>query len=495
MKKILIDKYPTGINISLLEDNNLIEFHVEQDSKKNIVGNIYKGKVENVLKGMQAAFVNIGLNKNVYLFCDDIMFDSVHDNVKNNKIMNIAEGDQIMCQIVKDEFGNKCARATMNISLPGRVLVLMTGTDTVVVSKKIEKEDIKQHLTKLVESQKKSDIGFIIRTEAQFANDDEIISEIVALQELYEKIYDNFLKTGPMKLIYQDDDIIKRVIRDLCKNDINEIETNDKEIQDRIITLFPEITRRCSVKFNDAFNSIVYKNGIHQQALGILNKRVDLINGGYLIIEHTEALTVIDVNTGKYVGDKNLEETAYKTNCIAAVEVAKQLRLRNIGGIIVVDFIDMNLNQNKENVLEILNRELKKDRVHALVEGMTNLGLVEITRKKIKQNTDIKLHQMCPYCEGVGRIRSVELILMILKDALISYVIAHNDSRAILVMLNPDIVHKIFSMKFFEKECKTVFAQRIIYLIPDERKKVFEYSISDANDVVLELPNNARLLY
>ena len=495
MKKILIDKYPTGINVSLLEGNRLIEFHVEQASKKNIVGNIYKGKVENVLKGMQAAFVNIGLNKNVYLFSDDILSDNPNETLSSNIKLNIAEGDQIMCQIVKDEFGNKCAKATMNISLPGRFLVLITNTNVVVASKKIENDDVKNHLTTLVNGHKQDDIGFIIRTEAQFATDEEIISEIVLLQNLYKDIYNKFLHCKPMNLIYQDEDIIKRVIRDLYKKDIDEIETNDKEIYDRVLTLFPNIVEKCVVKYNDSYNSIVYKNGIHSQALGILEKRVDLSNGGYIVIESTEALTVVDVNTGKYVGDKNLEETAYNTNCIAAVEVARQLRLRNIGGIIVVDFIDMNIDKNKESVLSILEDELKKDRMHATLAGMTNLGLVEITRKKVKQNTDIKLHQACPYCSGTGRVRSDELILMILKDALVSYVIAHPHTTATLVKMHPDIVHKVFSINFFKKEAKTIFSDKIIYLIPDDEKKIFEYSISSANNIIIDLPDNARLLY
>ena len=460
MKRILIDVHPSSTKVCIVKDSLLEEFWVERKNINKLVGNIYKGKVMNVLPGMQAAFVNIGLERNAFLYAGDIVIDGEKLEGAEQLRINLKAGDSVLCQVEKDQFGTKGARITTNITLPGRVLVYMPQIDYVGVSHKITDEKTKERLVKIASEIKPEGCGVILRTQAQFCDEDELRAEMKELVALWEKIKADTLKKPAGTLVYKEQDLAIRAVRDMLA-DVDEVVINDEKLYNEFKRSFPyvEKMRPEIFKFYNGAKDLLQFYDLAEQIDALLKRKVVLKNGAYLIIDRTEALTVIDVNTGKFVGNKNLEETVFETNKIAAVEIARQLRLRNIGGIVVID-----------------------------------LGLVELTRKKTRSMIETVMLQPCPYCGGDGYVYGDEHMIMKIRSA-ITQVFEGVSAKAVVVTVAPSLFNKMFSLRYLEKECQTVWKDKRIYVIPDASMHIEKYKIQSLNSAILDLPDNARMLY
>lgn len=499
MKNIIIDTHEAGTRVCVVENGNLVDFAIEKTNSQKLVGNIYKGKVVNVLKGMQAAFVDIGLEKNGFLYGGDICVEGKmisHNGTNAPDKIPLKVGDIIMCQVLKDQFDSKGPRLTMNISLPSRVLVMEPFVDYIAISRKIDNEDERARLEKLVRDNRTDDSGFILRTEAETCSEEEILTAIKELNEKWQKIKKDYISCPKCSLLYSEGDLVIRAVRDFMRGDIDKIIVNDAGVCKMLESEFSCVFGKKKNMFEVYTGADTLTNhfNLNLQIDKLLKREVMLSNGAYLVIDKTEALTVIDVNTGKYVGSQNLEETVFITNKIAAVEIARQIRLRNLGGIIIVDFIDMTGDVHKEEVLKILEAELKKDRLKCALVGMTDLGLVQITRKKMRSRLMDTMLQICPYCGGDAYVHSAEHVIMRIRDYL--YEIFKDDSiQAVKITVNPIIFSKMFSLNLFEKELSSLWANMRIYLIPDPLYHIEKFTCERVRSSVIELPDNAKLLY
>lgn len=496
MKQIVITKQPTYTGVCVVEDKKPVEFWVERNSIERLVGNIYYGKVMNVLPGMESAFVNIGLERNAFLYAGDMLECEEAKNHTNNQL-NVKVGDEILVQVVKDQFGNKGARISMNISIAGRGLVLMPQVDYIGVSRKIVDDNLKEQLVSYVDSIRKKGHGYIIRTQAQSCTKEELYQETIELEERWEFIQQSRLNHSAPALIYKDQSLAQRAVRDMLRVDVEEIIMDDEKLLSELKMAFPHVhkSRPNLFKYFDKPDQDLFDYyGLRKEIEGLLDKKVVLENGAYLVIDRTEALTVIDVNTGKYVGEKDLSQTLFETNMIAAVEIARQLRLRNIGGIIVVDFIDMDKKEQIDEVMKVLQTELNKDRIKTSLIDMTPLGLVEITRKKTSSMIDSIMLQPCPYCDGDGFVESDEHVVAKIKTDL-NFIFKNPKTTTAVVYLSLKVFNRIFAYRLLEKECAKEWKDKRIYLVPDENKHIEKYEIQGFSSSIIDLPDNARLLF
>lgn len=496
--KVYIDVHASRTKVAVTENGEMVELYVERETFEKLVGNIYKGRVENVLPGMQAAFVNIGLDKNAFLYVHENMVDSTEllEGTRYQTSINDKVGDVIMVQVVKEQFGTKGVRVTKDISLAGRYLVLTPTNDFVGVSKKITDEKVRQKLFDAVMSVKADGVGYIIRTNAKDVTISEIKKEAKKLFADYKKLLVDYEKSDCCKVVHRESDLIERTMRDVISKETESVIVNNKDVFNRLQEKFEYLMpQKIDVlSYHDQNGDMFEKYGLDKAVENMLKRKVPLRNGGYLIIDRAEAFTVIDVNTGKYVGENNHEETVFLTNLIAVDEIAKQLRLRNLGGIIIVDFIDMDDIAHREQVLEKLREALKKDRVKTMLVGMTGLGLVEITRKKTISLVDKMFLQSCPYCKGDSFVHSEEYVIMRLRASLYSH-FEQNDDEAILIRVCPSVFAKLFVLRTLEQDCQTVWADKRIYVVPDDGIHIEKYEIKSCNQGVLDLPNTARMLY
>lgn len=495
MKQILIACHPANTRVCIVEDGKLVEFWVERESTERVVGNIYKGKVMNVLPGMESAFVNIGLEKNAFLYAGDMLEDEALSSGEQ-KPLNVKVGDEILVQVVKDQFGNKGARISMNISLPSRGLILMPQIDYVGVSKKLQNDEKIQEMVDYIESIRKKGHGYILRTQSQDCSKEELLNDTLELEDRWDLIQKTYLTKSAPSLIYKEESLAIRAVRDMLRNDVDEIIVDNKKVYDELISTFPHVFEENKNLFKLYSHSepIFYAYNLTSQIDSLLTKKVEMSNGAYLVIDKTEALTVIDVNTGKYIGKKQLSETIFETNKIAAKEIARQLRLRNIGGIVVVDFIDMDKQSQIDEVMAILKEELAKDRIKTSLIDITPLGLVEITRKKSSSSiTDVML-QPCPYCGGNGYVYSEEHVVTKIKQDL-NLMFKNNAGHTAIIELALSVFNKIFAYKLLEKEAETIWKDKRIYLVPKEDIHIEKYNIKATNETIIDLPNSAKLLY
>ncbi len=445
MNKIVVDSGLSQSRVSLLEDGELVEYYIESRNFKRHVGNIYKGRVKNVLPGMQAAFVDIGLEKNAFLYVKDAIpqeiFDDKNISSKDISIREVVKnGQEIIVQVIKEPIDSKGARVTTQLSFPGRYLVLMSNVDYIGISRRIEDEDERDRLKRIAEEIKPKGMGLIMRTESENREKHDFEEDLKYLLKLWHKIEKEKKLGFPPKIIYKDLDLIHRTIRDLFTDDIEELVINDRENYNRIIEFLDMISPKLKsrVKYYDPGIDIFSYYGIEKMIRNALSRRVWLKSGGYIVIDKTEALTIIDVNTGKYVGTTDLAQTIIKVNREAVREIAKQIRLRDIGGIIIIDFIDMPKKDDEENILELLCEELSKDRVRTNILGMTGLGLVEMTRKKVRKRISSILERKCPYCEGLGMVFTPETVINNLENQL-RRISLHTNSEAVIVELNREV--------------------------------------------------------
>jgi len=387
MKELIVYKNNEKKNIMLVQNGILVENHIEYEKNKTIEGNIYIGKVQNVFQGMQAAFVNIGKNKNAFIHLKDIL--PKQDVVKNGKqtitenIKDIIKpGDPILVEIKRDSTSKKGARVSTHISLTGRFIVLLPNSPFITISQKITDEQERARLTEITKKYIPKDMGAIVRTVSNNAAEENIKNDIERMLEKWNKIVSEGVEGYP-KLVYDTGGILFKILTDLIDSDLEKISVNDADDYNFIKQYLEESDVNIKIEMN---NDVLNLHDLEKQLDRAENRKIWLKCGGFITIDKTEALTAIDVNSGKYVGDKNLESTAYTVNKEAAIEIAKQLRLRDIGGIVIIDFIDMYNKENLEKIIDKMKEETKKDRSKVQVEGFTKLSLMELTRKHICSN-------------------------------------------------------------------------------------------------------------
>lgn len=413
--EIIVDVGSDETRVALLEDRELVELYIERPYPERLVGNIYRGKVSSVLPGMQAAFVDIGYEKNAFLYVGDAVApkdyneddDEIYSDAKGCSIDEILrEGQEITVQVIKEPIGTKGPRVTTHITLPGRHLVLLPNADYTGVSRRIENESERNKLKKMAENLKPKGMGLIVRTASEGKSEEDFIQDLNFLMRMWSTIKQRE-QSGPVpRCIHKDLNLVYRAVRDLFTWDINKFVINDRQEYAKVLELIDMISPALKYRveyFSKNYDLFEYYQ-LESKIARALSRKVWLKCGGYLVIDRTEALTVIDVNTGKYVGGSNLEDTVLRTNIEAAREIAKQLRLRDIGGIIIIDFIDMQEQEHQQMVMDTLKQALKKDRTRTSVVGMTGLGLIEMTRKKIRQELSSVMQVDCPCCEGTGKI-------------------------------------------------------------------------------------------
>ena len=402
---------PGMAQVGVLEGRNLIEHYVSRpaDDVAQIHGNIYIGKVQNVLPGMEAAFVDIATPKNAVLYRSDVQYDPADIEVKgkNPRIEDILKNKQmILCQVTKNPIAHKGARLTQEVSLPGRFVVLIPNSKTYGISKRLP-DDVRKRLRNILDRVKPEEHGLIVRTAAEHATEAELVGDMTVLLKQWEEVEKKAAKTQRPALLSREPELAVRVIREEFSTDYRGVMIDDErlyeEVRDYVQAFNPELADRVEYYDSDKEGlSLFERFHVHEQVHKALDRKVWLPSGGSLIIEHTEALTVIDVNTGKNVGKSNLEETVFHNNMEAAEEVAKQLRLRDIGGIIVIDFIDMEIRDNRAKVVGVLRDALARDKTRSQVFDIGELGLVEMTRKRIGEGLLTEYSEICPDCEGRG---------------------------------------------------------------------------------------------
>ena len=414
--ELLINVTPSESRVALIENGILQEIHVERHTKRGIVGNIYRGKVSRVLPGMQAAFVDIGFDKAAFLHASDIVIhNEIVEEVSTSEITKkdirelVRDGQDIVVQVVKDPIGTKGARLTTDITIPSRYLVFMPSVTHVGVSQRIEDEVERDRLKGLVETVCNGDGGFILRTAAEGVGENELISDAEFLRRLWSKIQQR-MKRKKSHVLYEDLPLARRVLRDFVGTEIDRIRIDSnlsfKELHSFTKEYVPELNDK--LEYYQGDRPIFDLYDVENETQRALERRVDLKSGGYLIIDQTEAMTTIDINTGAFVGHRNLEETIFNTNIEATQAIARQLRLRNLGGMILIDFIDMVEPDHKRRVLHSLEVATSKDRAKSNIHGFTALGLIEMTRKRTRESLEHVLCGECPVCKGRGSIKTVE---------------------------------------------------------------------------------------
>jgi ribonuclease G len=413
MQDILINWSPQETRVAIVENGAIQELHVERSLERGLVGNIYAGKVARVLPGMQSAFIDIGLERAAFLHVADVWQRSSYadsGNAAQTPIEKLVfEGQSLTVQVIKDPIGTKGARLSTQISIAGRLLVFLPQDDHIGISQKIGSPELRDQLrARMSALVGNGGGGFILRTNAEDATDDELAADIAYLRKMWTTIRQLSFKTPPGTLLHEDLNLAQRVLRDLVSDETQSVRIDSLSQYEALLAFGAEYTPSSVQKLQlyrgerpifDLFN-------IDQEIEKALARRVDLKSGGYLIIDQTEALTTIDVNTGGYVGARNFDDTIFKTNLEAAQAIARQLRLRNLGGIIIIDFIDMVREDHQDAVLAELRKQLSRDRVKMTVSGFTQLGLVEMTRKRTRESLAHMLCEPCPTCQGKGNVKT-----------------------------------------------------------------------------------------
>jgi len=416
--ELLINVTPSESRVALIENGILQEIHVERHTKRGLVGNIYRGKVSRVLPGMQAAFVDIGLEKAAFLHASDIVIhNEVVDDVSASHIQKqdirelVRDGQDIVVQVVKDPIGTKGARLTTDITIPSRYLVFMPSVTHVGVSQRIEEETERERLKELVQEFCDENGGFILRTAAEGVGKAELQQDAAFLRRLWDKIQSR-MKKRKSNVLYEDLPLARRVLRDFVGTELDRIRIDSnlsfQELFQFTKEYVPEMNGK--LEYYKGERPIFDLYDVENEAQRALERRVELKSGGYLIIDQTEAMTTIDINTGAFVGHRNLEETIFNTNTEATQAIARQLRLRNLGGMILIDFIDMIEPDHKRRVLHSLEVATSKDRAKINIHGFTALGLIEMTRKRTRESIEHILCGECPVCKGRGTVKTVETI-------------------------------------------------------------------------------------
>lgn len=451
-RKLIADVCPDETRVALLDDGQMSELHVETRGQERLVGNIYKGKVANILPGMQAAFVDVGLDKNAFLYAGDIVRDmgdeaAAEDRRQVPKIQDVLRPNQeILVQVLKQPGGTKGARVTTQITLPGRFIVLMPTVEHVGISRRVRDEKIRTRLKDLAQRLCPPGMGLILRTTAAQASDKQIQAEIDLYTRLWQRIQGKAAVVKAPRLVHEEDSLLLRIVRDVFTTDVDELVINDMDAYERVCALTamlaPQLRPR--IRYYSGVVPIFDAYALEDKMERLLQRRVWLRNGAYLVIDETEALTAIDVNTGKFIGKDDLQETILQTNLEAADEIARQIRLRDISGIIIVDFIDMQSEANRQKVLERLQQQVSADPTRTNVLGMTHLGLVEMTRKRTRRRLSALLETTCPHCGGAGKIPNLEALTRRVRIAVMRHM-ENTEGGSYLVEVPKNVANRIIT--------------------------------------------------
>ena len=501
---LVINVTPQENRVALLENGLLTEIYIEREKDRGIAGNIYKGKVVRILPGMQVAFVDIGLNKAAFLYVDDVYFNfkdieaemlGKNDDAEADfldmrekqppskqptQIKDLlTEGQEVLVQVSKQPIGSKGPRITSHISLPGRQLVLMPTVNHIGISRRIENETERQRLREIAQRIKPPEMGFIVRTASEGMGEEDLKLDMSYLLKLWENIQKKQANTPVPSLIHYDLNLTLRAIRDLSTKDFDSIIVDSKEEYENILKFtnmfMPQLSHL--VRFYERDDPIFDYYGIEIELSRALGKRVWLKSGGYIVIEKTEAVTTIDVNTGRYVGKGNPEDTILRNNLEAVKEIAYQLRLRNIGGIIIIDFIDMKKEENREKVFQALKEALKKDKSKTNILKISELGLVQMTRKRTREDLVGYLSEPCFYCDGKGFLKSklticYEILREIKKEA------AKIPGNKIFVALHPEVADLIYEEeRSYLEELESQIRKKIIIKV-NENLHIEQFEIN-----------------
>jgi len=469
--ELIINAKHHETRVALVENGIVVELPIERKTGQKLLGNIYRGKVVRVLPGMQAAFVDIGLDRTAFLYVSDVyrdfsdleklmLEDSKADEdseflgakaTEQDRVKDISfqiedllhEGQTLMVQVGKEPFGKKGARLTCHISLPGRHLVLMPTVNHIGVSRRIENKEERERLKQIIEEIRPNDFGFIARTVAEEASREKLKSEMDFLLKLWDTIQNDMGKGTNPALLYKDLSIVLRAVRDLFTREVDRLIIDSREEYKNIMAFIETFAPRLeySVELYEGSDPIFDAFGIELEISRALGDKIWLKSGGYIVIEMTEALTAIDVNTGSYVGKRNLEETILKTNLEAVKEIGYQLRFRNLGGLIVTDFIDMEKLSNRTRVFTALREAFSRDKAKTNILPMSDLGLIEMTRKRTRASLSELHSEPCFYCEGRGTLKSKEAICYEIFRDLERESIAGEEGGHTYIMVNPEIDH------------------------------------------------------
>jgi ribonuclease G len=454
---VLINVTFNETRVAVIENGSLAEFYIERKSQPQIVGNIYKGRVGKIVPGMQAAFIELGLEKSGFISAEDVHEDSfleffleeeeiqTHRKRTKNLIQDVLrEGQELLVQVLKESTGGKGAKLSSYIALPGKYLVLLGTVDLVGISRRIEDKEERKRLSDIIRSSKPKGIGFIARTASIGITEDEIRQDMQYLVGLWEEIKKKAEEHKAPVLLYEEPSLHIKTIRDLITNEVKNIVVDSSEVYQEISNYlksrFPAFKTKVELYLDNT--PLFIKFGVEPYIKNIFEKKVWLKSGGYLIIEETEALTVIDINTGKYLSSDNHEENIFDINMEAASEAARQIRLRNLVGIIVIDFIDMKNRQKREEVFQTFAEALRKDKARSVILDMSPFGVVQMTRQRVRESLLKSLAEPCSHCGGIGYEKSRETVSYeILRE--IKSLITKPFTKRILVHANPYVIHTL----------------------------------------------------
>ncbi len=484
-EEILINVTPRETRVAIVENGMLQEVYVERASRRGYVGNIYKGRVQRVMPGMQAAFVEVGLERAAFLHASDILRTPSADVEPEansftppiNELLH--EGQEIVVQIVKDPIGSKGARLTTHLSLPSRFLVLLATSKQVGVSARIEDEVERARLKEQVQALAgEREHGYIVRTNADGVGDEALRDDIAYLQKVWRAVSARFANAKVGDCVYEDLSLPLRSVRDHMRNAIVKVRVDSRETFERLLKFarqfMPDWVER--VEHYPGERPIFDLYGVEDEMQRALKKEVPLKSGGYLIVDQTEAMTTVDVNTGAFLGTRNLEETVYRTNLEAAQAVARQLRLRNLGGIIIIDFIDMTDEEHRRQVLRQLEKLLARDHAKTTVYEMSPLGLVEMTRKRTTESLERQLCEPCPCCSGRGTMKTAETVCYeIFRE--ITRAVRQFDAEKLLVLAAPKVVAKILDEESAAVAELEEFTGKSISFQPEDQYAQEQYDV------------------
>ncbi len=464
VKEIFINVTAGSTRIAIVENGILHDIFIELPEHQRMVGDIYKGRIQNVIPGMQAAFIDIGHSINAFLpfsemgneenlnqfsFSDDSENEKmIKQNQKFNPAKDLKKDDDILVQVIKEPFSGKGPRVTTDISLPGSFMVLVPNIDYIGISRKITDKYEKRRLRRIVKEFKPAGFGIIVRTISQGKNSSLLKSDFDRLWKQWDELKGSINKKNAPNLVYNDFATSDQVIRDLFTPDISNIHIDDKKLYNRIWNYVKEVnpSQLNKLQLKKTKGYIFDQHKIDEQIIKTLNKKVWLKSGGHLVIEHTEAMVVIDVNSGRFIGKKDHEQNSLKINIEASREVARQLRLRDIGGLIVIDFIDLQEEKNRKKVFDELRKCLKKDRAKVSLSEFSNFGLLEMTRQRTRLSLLHTVCHECPECDGLGVVSSYDTVLTNLENWLKKFKAKNKDKR-LVITLNPSVSEYINTNK------------------------------------------------
>jgi ribonuclease G len=465
-KEILINVGPTEKRVAILENGKLVDFFMERESLEHYAGSIFKGKVSSIIPGIEAAFVDIGMDKNGFLHVSDVLdkssvlkeilpdedeqtFKAPPKRVSGKIKDLLKQGEELMVQVVKEAIGTKGPRMTTYISLPGRYLVLTPFDKNVGISRRISDREERKRIRSIIGKIKfPGEMGCIVRTVAEKRSEKELQNELRYLMNLWERIKGRAERQKAPVTVYEEYGIVLRMIRDVFTEDVKQLVVDSKEEYNRIIKFLKAFmpSLRKKVKLYTARTPLFQKYDLDNMIDKIFERTIGLRSGGNIVIEQTEGLVAIDVNTGSFVGKRSLEETAFKTNMEAAEEIPKQLKLRDIGGIIIIDFIDMEQRQHREKVFQHLQNEMRDDKARINLRAISQFGIVEMTRQRMHKSLESASYVECPYCGGKGKVKSVVTIgLEIARKLDMTLARSVKKHKHVSVTTHPDIHHALLS--------------------------------------------------